>query len=94
MPDPTTLKVGDRIRILAVPEGDLRQHERGIREGAEDAGCTADTIERIIRQDPIVTISRIDEYGSPWFYYELRCEDGTVEQHTLAIVDEKSWERV
>jgi len=94
MPDRRALKVGDRIRLVTVPEADLEQRERELRESAEDAGWTADTIERIIKQDPIVTISRIDEYGLPWFDYELRREDGTSEYHSLAIMEDDSWERV
>jgi hypothetical protein len=49
MPDHTALKVGDRIRLVTVPEADLQQRERELREGAQDAGWTADTIERIIK---------------------------------------------
>jgi hypothetical protein len=55
MPDHTELRVGDRIRLLAVPECDLRQREREIATNAEMAGWTADTIERIIAFDPVVT---------------------------------------
>ena len=63
MPDRTRLKIGDRIRLLRVPQGDLDQRERELRNGAEGAGWTADTIERIIAHDPVVTISSIDEHG-------------------------------
>jgi hypothetical protein len=48
MPDRTQLKIGDRIRLLRIPQGDLEHRERELRAGAEDAGWTADTIERII----------------------------------------------
>ena len=94
MPDHTALEVGHSIRLVRVPEADLQQRDRELREGAEDAGWTADTIERIIKQDPIVTISRIDEYGYPWFDYELKREDGTIEDHSLAIMEDDSWEPV
>jgi hypothetical protein len=91
MPDRTALKIGDRIRLLRVPAGDLEQRERELREGAEDAGWTADTIERILAQDPVVTISSIDEYGLPWFQYELKRANGKVEYHSLAIMEDESW---
>jgi hypothetical protein len=94
MPDHKILKPGDRIRLLRVPAPDLEQREREIREGLEDAGWTADTIERILIQGPLVTIDRIDEYGYPWFDYELKRDDGTVEYHSLAIYDDESWEHV
>jgi hypothetical protein len=91
MPDRTKLKIGDRIRLLRVPEGDAEQRERELREGSEDAGWTADTIERIIAQDPVVTISSIDEHGMPWFEYELTSASGEREYHSLAIVEDESW---
>ena len=91
MPDRTTLKIGDRIRLLRVPAHDSEQRKRELREGVEDAGWTADTIEKIIRQDPIVTIDRIDECGQPWFNYNLVRQDGGVHEHTLAIMDNESW---
>jgi hypothetical protein len=92
MPDFKTLKVGDRVRLLNVPDHDLAQRERELREGVAEAGWTADSIERIIDQDPIVTISQVDEYGFPWFECELVREDGTVEFHSLNISDDDSWE--
>lgn len=92
MPDRTALKPGDKIRLLRVPEWDLRQRERELREGLESAGWTADTVERILLQDPIVLIDRIDEYGSPWFNYELKAADGRIEEHSLAIMEDESWE--
>lgn len=91
MPDRTQLKIGDRIRLLRVPQGDLEQRERELREGTEDAGWTADTIERIIAQYPVVTISSIDEYGYPWFEYELKSASGEIEYHSLAIMEDESW---
>jgi hypothetical protein len=91
MPDRTRLKIGDRIRLLRVPQGDLEQRERELREGAEDAGWTANTIERIIAQDPIVTISSIDEHGRPWFEYELKAASGEIHYHSIAIMDDESW---
>ena len=91
MPDRTQLKIGDRIRLLRVPQGDLEQRERELRNGAQDAGYTADTIERIIAQDPVVTISSIDEYGLPWFQYDLKSATGDIEHHSLAIMDDDSW---
>ena len=97
MPDPSKLKPGDRIRLLAVPESDLLQREREIREGLDGwqlgwAGWTADTLERILAQDPVVVISQIDEYGEPWFEYVLNDDYGENEEHSIAIMDEASWE--
>lgn len=63
MPDPKTLQIGDSIRILRVPENDLHQRANEIASGTEMVGWTADSIERIIAQTPVVQISQIDEYG-------------------------------
>lgn len=94
MPDRTTLKIGDKIRLLRVPQSDLAQRERELRDGQEGAGLTADTLEHIIRTNPVVTIDDVDEYGYPWFTRRLKNADGRFELHTLAIMDDESWERV
>jgi hypothetical protein len=88
------LRAGDRVRLLLVPESDLRQREEEVRRGAEMAGWTADTLERILAVDPVVTIDHVDEYGAPWFRYELLDSDGRVEHHSLTITDDESWEWV
>ena len=94
MPDPSKLKVGDRVKLLAVPDADLAQRERELAEGQlDDPGITADTIERIIAQDPVVTISMIDEYGQPWFEYLIQTS-GDPEEHWLAVMDGDSWEKL
>jgi hypothetical protein len=94
MPDHRKLRVGDRIRLLTVPKADLDQRERELREGAEMAGWTADTLERIISIDPIVEISEVDEFGSPWFEYRLPNDAGEIEEHAIAIMEDESWEYV
>jgi hypothetical protein len=91
MPNHKQLKIGDRIRLLRVPEADLKQRERERREGAEQAGWTADTLERIIASNPVVTISIVDEDWS-WFVAEVTRDDGTVEEHSLAVNEDEFWE--
>lgn len=92
MRDFTELKPGDRIRLLRVPEADLAQRKREVAANSEMAGWTADTIERIIATTPIVTIDRVDEYGHPWFDAVLTGIDGEIEEHSLNITDNDSWE--
>ena len=87
-----SLRKGDRIRLLRVPESDLRQRDDEVQRGAELAGWTANTLERILAIDPLVTIDKVDEYGAPWFSYELVGEDGTKEYHSLTITEDESWE--
>ena len=92
MPDRSLLRIGDRIRLLTVPVCDLAQRKRELDSHAEMAGWTADTIERIIATNPVVTIKRIDEYGAPWFEVDLAGGDG-MEHHSLMVLDDDSWER-
>jgi len=91
MPERSKLRVGDRIRLLAVPACDLAQRNHEIASGSEMAGRTADTIERIILTDPVVMIDRIDDCGARWFSVELEGADG-IEHHSLTILDDDSWE--
>ena len=92
MPDPTTLKIGDRIRILRVPQNRFRQRDRELAEKIEMPGWTADSIERIIEQTPVVSISRIDEDGCVWHDGSIIGPDGQEEEHSL-IVSDDTWER-
>jgi hypothetical protein len=94
MPDPKTLRIGDQIRILRVPENDLLQRANEIASGAEMAGWTADSIERIIAQTPVVQISQIDEYGCVWYETTIIGPDGTEESHSLIVYDDETWEPV
>jgi hypothetical protein len=92
MPDWRTLKIGDRIRLLGVPAADLRQRDEEIAIGSKDAGYTADIIARIVAQTPIVTITQIDEFGQPWYDADVRLDDGTLEDHSLAVCHDDAWE--
>ena len=92
MPDPGTLKIGDQIKVLRVPELDLRQREREIAEGAEMAGWTANTIERIIERTPVVRISRVDEQGCVWYDATITRADGSEEEHSLIVYDDDTWQ--
>jgi len=91
MPDRTKLKIGDRIRLLCVPNLDLEQRERELRAGMADAGWTANTIEQILACDPVVTISSLED-DMPWFEYELPADPGEIAHHFIAVMDDDSWE--
>ncbi len=58
------------------------------------AGWTADSIERIISQTPIVRICQIDEYACVWYETTIVGPDGTEEEHTLVVYDDDTWEVV
>ncbi len=92
-PPPNNLQVGDRIRIIRVPESDLRQRDDEIARSVEMAGHTADTIERVIATNPIVKIWQIDEFGYPWYEVTLVGDNGESEEHILMVYDDGSWEK-
>ena len=93
MPDPRTLKVGDKIRILRVPRNDLEYREERVRAGLEPTD-TVDVVGRIIADNPIVTIKWIDEDGFPWFSRQLINAGGEIEEHGLAVHHDDSWEPI
>ena len=93
-PPPTKLQVGDRIRILRVPDADLKQRDDEVARGAEMAGHTADTIDRIVAENPIVKIWQIDEFGYPWYEVSLIANNGEFDEHTLMVYDDGTWEKV
>lgn len=88
MPDPRVLKIGDRIRILSVPQKDLNQREQELADKSEMVRWTADSIEKIIAQSPVVRISRIDSYGAVWYDAAIIGTDGAEEHHSLILYDD------
>lgn len=92
MADPCTLKLGDRIRILAVPAADAAQAAAAMRRGDPLAQWTMRILQRLADRKDIVRIDEIDEYGKPWFRYQFRNKRGTWEHHTVAVMDSASWE--
>ncbi|MCV6636477.1 hypothetical protein [Candidatus Albibeggiatoa sp. nov. NOAA] len=90
----TQLQVGDSIRILKVPKADLDQREREKKTlQADDMLPTATVLETIIQQCPVVIIDHIDEYNKPWFWVRLEV-DNEFQQHSLAVMDDDSWELI
>jgi len=92
VPDPRTLHVGDRIRIVACPKADVAQMAVAMRRGNPDAQFTVRILQRLADRRQVVCIDQIDEYGKPWFSYRFRNKRGRQEEHSLAVMDEASWE--
>ena len=96
MPDRTQLKVGDKIRILSVPQADLDQRVEERKYGLEDAGWTADTIERIIAECLVVEIEEvelIDDTRLAWFSVEfLTDSENSPDIHWIAVMEDDSCE--
>jgi hypothetical protein len=85
------LKVGDKIKLVKVPKLDIEQRKRECHQ-RQKGEWTADTLEKIIASNPIVTISKIDESGKPWFDCNLKDKNGVVESHSIMIFDNDSWD--
>ena len=85
MPDWRRLRVGDRVRIVAIPRADAEQYRR-----TGDA-FTVRVLRRLIRTRSVRTISRIDENGCPWFEYRKRTRGARTHYHALMIFDDESW---
>ena len=94
MPDPSTLKVGDRIRILSVPTADAVDAAAKMRRADPFAQWTMRILQRLADRKDIVRIDTIDEYGQPWFSYHFRNKRGAWEYHSLAIMEPDSWELI
>ncbi len=90
MPDRTKLKIGDKIKLLHVPDFDLKQREKEP-VLCDDMLPTATVLEKVMKQFSFVVIDTIDEYQSPWFSVDIEV-NGEMEHHTLAIMDDESWE--
>ncbi len=73
------LKVGDRIRITAVPGAGI--------PGYVIFPETVRVYRKLIARGRPVRIYAIDEYGSPWFACRFRTKAGKWEHHFLAVYD-------
>ena len=83
-----SLRVGDRIRIVAIPEADQRNFNES---GDND---TYPVLRRLAEKRCVRTISFIDSAGFPWIEYRYRNSQGKIEAHGVAICDNESWVRV
>jgi hypothetical protein len=92
MPDPHDLRIGDRIRCVRIPTGDLVDLRKRQRCGVPWAHDTVRILQRLADRRQVVAIDDVDEYGTPWFSYAFRNKTGRWEYHRLAVMDASSWE--
>lgn len=85
------LQIGDRIRLLHVPETDLAARAR--EEADPEWVPTATVLEHLIATQPVQVIDEIDRYGHPWFSAHF-VWGGEPQEHSIALMDEASWEAV
>lgn len=87
MPDPKTLRIGDVIRITSVPKSDLSAYH----SGSDYLKTTIEVLTWMVGKN--FEIYQVDEFGKPWVHVEGYPDcDGA--EHTMAICDSESWERV
>ncbi len=83
----TSLRVGDRIRIIGVP-------------GTGIAGYyihpdTTRAYRKLIARGRSLRICEIDQDGRPWFAFRFKLSNGTWEYHRMQILpDDDNWVRV
>jgi hypothetical protein len=86
MPDPATLKVGDKIRFISVPD----------EWASPDCGVSRESrrfMKHMLMRGFPSRVYEIDEYGRPWIAARLRIK-GKIEHHTWAIVERTGWRKV
>jgi hypothetical protein len=78
------LRVGDRVRILSIPDSgnaDYFLHPE-----------TKQAYKVLIARGRSVRIGRIDEDGLPWFAFRIRRKNGAWEFHSMCIArDDANW---
>jgi hypothetical protein len=87
MPDPKLLRVGDRIRIVAVPEADLWALE----SGSDYLETTVQVLKWMVGKE--YAVAWIDADGKPWVDV-LDYPDPEDAEHSMAIMDTKSWVQI
>src|ERR1700722_13513525 len=80
MPDPKSLKVGDRVRFVSLPT-------EWSEAGYTLPPCDLSFMKKMIRRTWPSRIENIDEYGQPWISARIREKDGKLHFHWWAIFE-------
>lgn len=86
MPDPKSLRVGDRVRFVDLPE-EWSQPNYVVHENS------VEFMKRLIMRTWPSRVREIDERGYPWVSVKLKVGD-TYEHHSWAIVESTGWRLV
>ena len=86
MPDPKTLKVGDKVRFISVPK---EWSDPKITVHRDDVKF----MKAIIARGRPSRIYEVDEYGTPWVAMRLQGLSG-LEHHTWGIMEKTGWRKV
>ncbi len=86
MPDPRELKVGDRVRFVALPE-------EWATPGATVPPESRAFMKAMLKRRTPSVVFEIDEYGIPWIRARI-AHAGRYQQHTWAISEHTGWRRI
>jgi len=86
MPDPKSLKVGDLVRFILLPQEWSRPRYFVHAESVA-------FMKKMIKRTWPSRVYGIDEYGQPWISARIR-ERGKIHHHTWAIFESTGWRRV
>ena len=86
MPDPKTLKVGDRVKFVSLPE---EWKTPGYLLPAEDAAFMKAMVARTWPS----RVYKIEEDGAPWIAARMK-QRGIMHHHSWGIYEETGWRLV
>ena len=86
MQDPQELRVGDRVRFIALPE-------EWSRPGYTVHRSSISFMKMLIRRQFPSRVYQIDKYGTPWIAARIR-RKGRIEYHTWGILEATGWRLV
>ena len=86
MPDPKTLKVGDKVVFTSLPE---EWEDPGYRVDPDDVAF----MEHLIRRGRPSRVCMVCEHGHPWIEARIK-ERGRLVHHSWAIAEKTGWRKV
>ena len=83
MPDPSKLKVGDKIRFVGIPD-EWENHEWNVADESREF------MKILVKRNCPSRIYEIDEFGHPWIKARIR-EKNSYQWHTWSITEHSGW---
>ena len=86
MPNPKTLKLGDRVRFISIPE-EWRD------PGFQTWPCDRRFLQAMIKRTWPSRVCEVDAWGYPWIHARMR-RRGRIEHHWWCISESTGWRKV